>query len=637
MEPRADGYEVAWKRGADEYVLWIVDSDGNWLSQSAVVSGTSPTVQSLEPGFHQDLNGDGSIASTTVIEASGSTVLESVANVYLLPPADGSLGPQLSYHGALVTPGQFGGWMPIAAERTPGGYEVAWKMGVDQYILWDVDSDGHWLSQGAVLSGASAALQSREPGFHQDLNGDGSIPSTTVIEASGSTVLESVASVYLLSAADGSLGPQLSYNGALVTPGQFGGWAPIAAERTPGGYEVAWKMGVDQYILWDTDSSGHWLSQSEVMSGASSALQTLEAAFQQDLNGDGSMLSRTVIEAFGSTALAQIANGYLLSLADGSSGPSVKHTGAAVTAGQFDGWTPIAAEQAGSGYRMAWKMGADQYVLWTTDGDGNWQAQSAFVPGISSLLQSAEPGFHQDLNGDGTIGLHTTAIESSGATALSQFADTYLLSGTSLKFSGAVVTAGQFAGWTPIGAEQAAGGYEVAWKMGADQYVLWAVDGNGNWLSQSAFVPGISSLLQSAEPGFHQDLNGDGTIGLHTTVIESSGATALSQLADTYLLSGTSLKFSGAVVTAGQFAGWTPIAAEQAAGGYEVAWKMGADQYVLWAVDGNGNWLSQSAVLSGASAALVSHEADFHQDLNDDGTIGSPPSLLLADTNDPFR
>ena len=267
-----------------------------------------------------------------MIEASGSTVLESVANVYLLPPADGSLGPQLSYHGALVTPGQFGGWMPIAAERTPGGYEVAWKMGVDQYILWDVDSDGHWLSQGAVLSGASAALQSREPGFHQDLNGDGSIPSTTVIEASGSTVLESVASVYLLSAADGSLGPQLSYNGALVTPGQFGGWAPIAAERTPGGYEVAWKMGVDQYILWDTDSSGRWLSQSEVMSGASSALQTLEAAFQQDLNGDGSMLSRTVIEAFGSTALAQIANSYLLSSADGSLGPSLTFGGAAVTA-----------------------------------------------------------------------------------------------------------------------------------------------------------------------------------------------------------------------------------------------------------------------------------------------------------------
>ena len=147
---------------------------------------------------------------------------------------------------------------------------------------------------------------------------------------------------------------------------------------------------------------------------------------------------------------------------------------------------------------------------------------------------------------------------------------------------------------------------------------------------------GISSALQSLEPAFHQDLNGDGTIGLHTTVIESSGATALSQLADTYLLSGTSLKFSGAPVTAGQFGrDGRRFAAEQVAGGYEVVWKMGADQYILWTTDGSGNWLSQSACCLEPAPPLVSREADFHQDLNDDGTIASPPSLTFAD--DPFR
>jgi serralysin len=154
-------------------------------------------------------------------------------------------------------------------------------------------------------------------------------------------------------------------------------------------------------------------------------------------------------------------------------------------------------------------------------------------------------------------------------------------------------------------------------------------------------MAGSSSSLQSAEPGFHQDLNGDGTTGLHTTVIESLGSTILAQVADTFSLqaaggsSGPSLRYAGAPVTAGQFGGWTPIAAERVSGGYEVAWKMGADQYILWTTDGSGNWLSQGAVLSGASAALVSHEADFHQDVNNDGTIGAPPSLLLAD--DPFR
>ncbi len=452
-------------------------------------------------------------ALTMDIEALGSTALVQVGGNYLLHPVDGTTGPTLSYSGAPVTAGQFGGWAPIGAELLANGYEVVWKMGADQYLLWTIDSDGRWLSQSAVLSGASPAVQSLEPGFHQDLNSDGFVPPVTVIDSFGSTALAQVANVYLLPADDGSLGPQLTYGGALVTPGQFGAWTPIAAERTPAGYELVWKMGADQFILWDTDGSGHWLSQGAVMSGTSAALQTLEAGFQQDLNGDGSIFSRTVIETSGSTALAQVANLYLLSPADGSLGPSLKFGGAAVSPGQFGGWTPIAAERTGSGYQVAWKMGADQYLLWTTDGNGNWLAQGAAISGGSSALQSVEPAFHQDINGDGTIGLHTTVIESFGATALSQLADTYLLSGTSLKFSGAPVTTGQFGAWTPIAAEQVAGGYEVAWKMGADQYVLWTTDGSGNWLSQSAVLSGTSAALVSHEADFDQDLNGDGTIG----------------------------------------------------------------------------------------------------------------------------
>ena len=51
-----------------------------------------------------------------------------------------------------------------------------------------------------------------------------------------------------------------------------------------------------------------------------------------------------------------------------------------------------------------------------------------------------------------------------------------------LKYAGAAVVAGQFGGWTPIGAEQTATGYEVAWKVaGADQYTVWNTDSSGNY------------------------------------------------------------------------------------------------------------------------------------------------------------
>ena len=78
--------------------------------------------------------------------------------------------------------------------------------------------------------------------------------------------------------------------------------------------------------------------------------------------------------------------------------------------------------------------------------------------------------------------------------------------------------AGQFVGWTPIGAEQTASGYQVAWKLtGVDQYSVWTADSNGNFISSSAALSGSSSTLQSFETSFHQDLNGDGAIGASGT------------------------------------------------------------------------------------------------------------------------
>src|SRR4029077_17128724 len=53
-------YEVAWKNGtADQYLEWIVDGSGNYITQGSIVSGSTWWVQSFESGLHQDLNNDG--------------------------------------------------------------------------------------------------------------------------------------------------------------------------------------------------------------------------------------------------------------------------------------------------------------------------------------------------------------------------------------------------------------------------------------------------------------------------------------------------------------------------------------------------------------------------------------------------
>ena len=234
---------------------------------------------------------------------------------------------------------------------------------------------------------------------------------TTVIEAFGSTSLTEVGNNFYLDSISSGSGPELKYGGAAFVAGQFGAWAPIGAEQTASGYEVAWKVtGADQYTVWNTDSSGNYISNIVgVVSGTSTALESLETSFHQDLNGDGMIGVRhvTMIEAFGSTSLVEVGNNFYLNSISSGSGPALKYGGAAVVAGQFGAWAPIGAEQTASGYEVAWKVtGADQYTVWNTDSSGNYISNIVgVVSGTSTALESLETSFHQDLNGDGMIGV----------------------------------------------------------------------------------------------------------------------------------------------------------------------------------------------------------------------------------------
>ena len=340
------------------------------------------------------------------------------------------------------------------------------------------------------------------------------------------------------------------------------------------------------------------------------------------------------------TRIVRVGNAYAIQSAGQSSGQSIKFAGSAVRAGQFGAWAPIAAEQTGSGYQIAWKEGSDDYyAIWSADSSGNYVSSSnGILSGSSWAFQSLESGFHQDLNGDGTVGLTSRLIESAGTTPFYQVAEFYSLgspSGSRVKYAGVPVEVGEFGPWAPIAAERTASGYEIAWKSGgSDHYTVWNTDSNGTYLSSRlGDVSGRSWSFESLESSFHQDLNGDGTVGVVSRLIESTGATFLYQVAEFYSLgspTGSLVKYAGAPVEAGQFGGWAPIAAEQTAGGYEIAWKAaGSDHYTVWNTDSNGTYLSSSVGdVSGRSWAFESLESSFNQDLNGDGTVGLASRLI---------
>ncbi|MDD1556391.1 protease [Bradyrhizobium sp. WBAH23] len=479
---------------------------------------------------------DGAVSSSSLanppvsIEAIGATRLFQSGSNFYMAPVGGGAHVDLKFSGSLVTAGQFNVWTPIGAEQSASGYDIAWQVpGTSQFIIWHTDSNGNYLSCTDVLSGGSTALKQAESTFHQDLNGDGTIGvpvAPTTIESASSTSLIQTGGNFFMNPVGGGSGVELKYAGSPVVVGQFGAWTPIAAEHIASGYEVAWQIpGTDQFTVWTTDSNGNFTSNTGAVAGSSTTLQQAETVLQQDLNGDERIgIPVQTIEVAGSTSLVQNSNNFYMNPIGGGSGVELKYAGSPVVAGQFGAWTPIAAEQTSSGFEVAWQIpGTNQFTVWTTDSNGNFTSNTGAIAGSSTTLEQAEIILHQDLNGDGTTGIPSLTIEAVGSTSLveSNSSNFYLNpvaggTGPELKYAGSPAVAGQFGAWAPIAAEQVSSGYEVAWRIpGTDQFTIWTTDNNGNFASNTGAIAGTSATLQQAETVFHQDLNGDGTIGVH--------------------------------------------------------------------------------------------------------------------------
>jgi len=251
-----------------------------------------------------------------VIEDKGNTTLVQTGDHYYLNVADGTAGPELKLNGDV--PGQDGGLTPIGAEQTASGYDVAFISADGHYSVWSAGADGNCKQNlTGDLAANSAKLEAYEQAvFQQDLNGDGVTgldaqwsdelakditdgkldqiinpdpgPTTTVIESNGNESLVLSGGHYYFSADGTASGPELTFNGAAVTPGDNDRDA-IAVEQHGTGFEVVMKAeGSDTYNVWETDANGNYQSSlTGDIAGSSATMGVVEAAFHQDLNGDG--------------------------------------------------------------------------------------------------------------------------------------------------------------------------------------------------------------------------------------------------------------------------------------------------------------------------------------------------------------
>src|SRR5262249_44197080 len=84
---------------------------------------------------------------------------------------------------------------------------------------------------------------------------------------------------------------ELSNGGSPVVAGQYGQWAPIAANQTASGKPEVWKpTGAQQYLAWYTCNNSNCVSGAlDPTSGTSTALKAMAVMFQKDLTGHGSI------------------------------------------------------------------------------------------------------------------------------------------------------------------------------------------------------------------------------------------------------------------------------------------------------------------------------------------------------------
>ena len=447
-----------------------------------------------------------------------------------------------------------GAWTPVGAVQTGDGYEVAFSAptgtpGQDQYLVWNVDSNGNYTSKATgILSGTAPSLQGWKPpsatGPSKAAPGRprrctqlaaNSVTQLDELEVSGSGSQNGDA--YELNPAGGTGGPLLELNGSVVTKGQFGaaGWTPVGAVQTANGYEVAFENSQNQYVVWNIDSNGDFTGDATgVLPGNSFELAGVEAAFgdgkfagagskSRDADPDTDQRQKRRPAGCGWKPSNELETGDRCSSSMAAWSPKASSRRPA--------GTPVGAVQTATGYEVAFENGKNQFVVWNTDSNGNFTSDATgILSSTSYALEDLETTFGEDLNGDGTTGPTVTQIATNSVTQLDAVANQFQLNpsgqttGPFLTLNGSPVTTTTFtAGWTPVGAVQTATGYEVAFGDGKGDFVVWNTDSNGNFtgnatpvvLSEQSDDRGGGSQLRRDLHGRRDEGDGDHACDQH--------------------------------------------------------------------------------------------------------------------------
>ena len=647
---------------ADARIRFLPKADfvGDPGSLTARLIDNSSAVSNGRFGVDVSKNGDRTpysvqtvmLKTTIAIETAGSTTLSRDEQRNLLIQTNGvRQAVRLTQQNVRDT--QFGSdWQVLAAETVSGANQVLWKqLSTNLLYVWNMDSNWNVVSVSNGALPTSTDALTLENNFKLDLNNDGILGAGfAVIESQGSTTLSRDEQRNLLIQTNG-VRQAVRLTQQNVRDTQFGSdWQVLAAETVSGANQVLWKqLSTNLLYVWNMDSNWNVVSASNGALPTSTDALTLEAAFQVDANGDGTIGDAfTPVETSGNTALVRNIQRNLLIQTNGVR-QAVRLTQQNVRDTQFGSdWQVLAAETVSGANQVLWKQ-LSTNLLYVWNMDSNWNVVSASngaLPTSTDAL-TLENNFKLDLNNDGILGAGFAVIESQGSTTLSRDEQRNLLIQTNgvrqaVRLTQQNVRDTQFGSdWQVLAAETVSGANQVLWKqLSTNLLYVWNMDSNWNVVSVSNGALPTSTDALTLENNFKLDLNNDGILGAGFAVIESQGSTTLSRDEQRNLLIQTNgvrqaVRLTQQNVRDTQFGSdWQVLAAETVSGANQVLWKqLSTNLLYVWNMDSNWNVVSASNGALPTSTDALTLEAAFQVDANGDGVLYSLNDTLTGDDN----
>jgi Ca2+-binding RTX toxin-like protein len=229
---------------------------------------------------------------------------------------------------------------------------------------------------------------SHETTFSQDFNGDGVIGGF-IVESSGTTLIVNDQGEYVASGFDSNTNPllattitsNLTYGGSAIGPNSYSKWSVVGAEIT---------NSTEVKAVWKSTSGQFWVSTNTDQGNSVTDITPYESEFQQDLNGDGSI----IIESAGNSSLSVSNTGQYV-VNTGGIITNATYLGSPITTSTRSGWKVIGAEVGVESKAMIQIVdGSYLYLNYNTNA-------ATSVEKVAIVVYENE--FQQDFNKDGII------------------------------------------------------------------------------------------------------------------------------------------------------------------------------------------------------------------------------------------